>query len=249
MRFYSGLFAILIVLLIPVQGFAASFMSGSKQVALVELYTSEGCSSCPPADQWLSDLKNTGDLWGRFVALGFHVSYWDYLGWKDRFADPFYAQRQQQYSQVWNTGSVYTPAVVVNGMPWKGWRSEKKVPNIARPEVGELRIQSSDERVFRFEFKPAAGIESAGFDAYLAVVGFGLESDVKRGENSGRQLAHDFVVLRLERRAMNAAGSSASVTFEIELQKEVPAETGIVGWITYPNNPAPLQATGGMLTR
>lgn len=248
MRYFSAPLILLFIFLQTPHAHAGSFISGTKQVVLVELYTSEGCSSCPPADQWVSGLSRQSDLWGRFVVLGFHVNYWDYLGWQDRFADEQYVERQRQYAEVWKTGTLYTPAVVVNGMPWKGWHSEKSVPSVARPEVGDLRIQSSDGRSFRYDFRPAEGIARAGFDAYFAVVGFGLDSDVKRGENSGRRLQHDFVVLQLQRADMKFDGTSASVEFVVDSARPLPEKTGVVGWITYHNNPAPLQATGGPLS-
>src|SRR2546423_1193112 len=78
-----------------------SFESGAARVALLELYTSEGCSSCPPADAWLTRLKGSPDLWRKFVPVAFHVQYWDRLGWRDRLGDPRFAERQSAYAHAW----------------------------------------------------------------------------------------------------------------------------------------------------
>src|SRR5437870_929713 len=96
--------------------------SGPGTAALVELYTSEGCSSCPPADRWLSAL---GQRFGRdrVVALSLHVDYWDYLGWKDPYAQRQFALRQRKLSQLQRVALVYTPQVVLQGRDFPSWRA------------------------------------------------------------------------------------------------------------------------------
>ena len=84
---------------------------------LLELFTSEGCSSCPPAEAWLSNLKNEPRLWQDFVPLAFHVDYWDHLGWRDLFASKLWTERQADYSARWKAETVYTPAFVLMGWP------------------------------------------------------------------------------------------------------------------------------------
>src|SRR5437867_5566462 len=86
-----------------------TFESGDTQSSLIELFTSEGCSSCPPAERWLSALKSRSDLWKKAVPVAFHVDYWDHLGWRDRFAKPEFTSRQQRYAAAWGGDSVYTP--------------------------------------------------------------------------------------------------------------------------------------------
>ena len=95
-------FSLFLIILLTVQTLSAEnfkFESTSQQTALLELYTSEGCSSCPPADRWLSKLKNEEGLWTRFIPVALHVDYWDYIGWKDRFASPEYSNRQRKYAK------------------------------------------------------------------------------------------------------------------------------------------------------
>src|SRR5574339_14875 len=85
------------------------FHSSTNRTALLELYTSEGCSSCPPAEAWLSRLKSDARLWKDFVPVAFHVDYWDYLGWRDPFGAAEYSERQRGYAAQWKSRSVYTP--------------------------------------------------------------------------------------------------------------------------------------------
>src|SRR6059036_4275966 len=89
-----------------------TFQSSGKQPALIELYTSEGCSSCPPAETWLSRLKESPGLWRDFVPMAFHVDYWDYLGWRDPWAAQEFSDRQRAYAQSWRSRRIYTPGFV-----------------------------------------------------------------------------------------------------------------------------------------
>src|SRR6266480_7047743 len=95
------------------------FESGAQKTHLLELFTSEGCSSCPPAEAWLSKLKAQPRLWKDFVPLAFHVDYWDHLGWRDPFAAKEWTARQHQYSASWKSESVYTPGFVLDGREWQ----------------------------------------------------------------------------------------------------------------------------------
>ena len=95
------------------------FSSGENKVTLVELYTSEGCSSCPPAEKWLNSLKEDSRLWTYFVPVAFHVDYWDYIGWKDPFAKSDYGLRQGKYKQQGNIQTVYTPGMMLDGKYWQ----------------------------------------------------------------------------------------------------------------------------------
>ena len=128
------------------------FQSGPEQVPLVELYTSEGCSSCPRADAWMSGLRTHQDLWKGFVPVVFHVDYWDRLGWKDRFARRTFSQRQYDYAQIWSNESVYTPGVVLGGMEWQGWRgaerpTARKTPAHRHSERGKQPHEDFDRHV------------------------------------------------------------------------------------------------------
>jgi hypothetical protein len=105
-----------------------TFESGETQTSLIELFTSEGCSSCPPAEKWLSAFNSNPDLWKKVVPVAFHVDYWNHLGWCDRFSKPEFTLRQQQYAAGWGGDSVYTPGFVVNGREWRDWFSGNALP-------------------------------------------------------------------------------------------------------------------------
>ena len=96
---------------------ACEIKSGERLTPVLELYTSEGCSSCPPADQWLSTWKGKP-----VVAQAFHVAYWDYIGWKDPFANPAFTSRQREVAEANSLSGIYTPQLVRNGRDWSNWR-------------------------------------------------------------------------------------------------------------------------------
>lgn len=163
--------------------------SGARPPAVVELYTSEGCSSCPPADRWLSSVPPTGDV----VALAFHVNYWDHLGWQDRFATPGTTARQHHIQQALGSAYVYTPQVLLNGADHRQWHGED-----ARSLTGLPPNSAPALRLSRDGTQITARIESAAghtrLAGYWAVLQDGLSSRVTRGENAGEQLHHDHVV-------------------------------------------------------
>ncbi|HEY8048442.1 MAG TPA: DUF1223 domain-containing protein [Ramlibacter sp.] len=154
---------------------------------VVEVYTSEGCSSCPPADKWLSSLKDDAAK-GRVVAQGFHVGYWDYIGWVDRFANPAYTDRQRQVA-AWNRiGSIYTPQIVRNGRDWR----DERVLLAPEPARASIELHKAGDDAFAATVSPAEGVGTWG--AYWTVTENGYSSKVKAGENAGEFLKHDFVV-------------------------------------------------------
>lgn len=163
--------------------------SGAAIPAVVELYTSEGCSSCPPADRWLSTLTTQRDV----IALAFHVDYWDHLGWMDPFGNPAFTATQSQQQAVNGSRFRYTPQVTINGIEarhWSGLRAPITVAPIAAPVEAQL---SRDGDRYTAVVQPVVGAK-ARIGAYWAVTENGLLSEVRRGENGGSTLAHDFVV-------------------------------------------------------
>lgn len=166
--------------------------SGAELTPVLELYTSEGCSSCPPADQWASSLKGK-DL----VVQAFHVGYWDYIGWVDRFAAPAYTQRQREIAARNHLGNIYTPQVVLNGQDWSGWR-RSPVPRPSEAARAGITLQQKEQDQFEASVMPLATAQSrrlpASWSAYWTVTEHDHNSSVQAGENAGEFLKHDFVV-------------------------------------------------------
>jgi hypothetical protein len=220
------------------------FESGPQQVALLELYTSEGCSSCPPAEAWLSRLKDDPNLWKSFVPLAFHVDYWNRLGWTDRYSSPQWTERQSRYAALWSSESVYTPAFVLNGSEWRSWPGEIPSPNEKRS--GQVQASSDDGQRWTVEFQPAQG-ENGEWETHLALLGSGISAKIGAGENSGRNLAHDFVVLSQASEVMKNDGSRAAASLTIAKPKESPPRMAVGIWISRRGQLTPVQATGGWI--
>jgi hypothetical protein len=175
---------------------AFSFVNCSAKSAetitpVIELYTSEGCSSCPPADAWLSQFK-AAQQEGKVVAQAFHVNYWDYIGWTDRFAAPAYTQRQRELSARTNLSSIYTPQLAKNGLTVRDYG--KPAALIAGGEAAKANIALSQLEPNRFEAKIAPVDPASGWSAYFTVTEHDHISRVTAGENKGESLKNDFVV-------------------------------------------------------
>ena len=243
-RNYCVLAAGLIYLIIFAPALQAiEFASSNTQTQLIELYTSEGCSSCPPADRWLSKLKSSPTLWQSIVPVAYHVDYWDYIGWKDRFANPAYAARQRQHAAVGNLKNVYTPGFVVDGMEWRGWFKGEQLPAANSRTPGRLIGQLVGNNV-QIEFKPQS--EYSQLVATFALLGTDLVSEVKRGENINRTLVHDFAVLNEHSIALNKVAGHAKyqATTTLPLNADVKA---LAVWVSPGAGLRPIQATGTWL--
>ena len=225
---------------VTAQGGDAVFESKPARTHLLELFTSEGCSSCLPAEAWLSNLKNEPRLWQDFVPIAFHVDYWDHLGWRDPFASKTWTERQADYSARWKSESVYTPAFVLDGVAWRN----AALPPAATETPGVLRITINGERVTA-AFKPAT---SAGrhYEIHVARLGFALGADVTAGENNGRKLVHDFVVLGLTNEGMKSGMKELRLPAESSKQA-ANSRSAIAAWVTQAGQIEPIQAVGGWL--
>ena len=215
-----------------------SLNSGSRQVTLLELYTSQGCSSCPPAERWLNEYIDEEDLWTRIVPLAFHVDYWDYIGWEDTYATPEHGERQREYARNGKARSVYTPGLFANGREWRGW-TLRMHPRASSKQPGNLSVNiESDGVIARFDAAKAAPHE-----LHIAVLGFEIKTRVRRGENRNSTLAQEFVVLAHN---MQAA-SNGYWDMPLPEVQIAAGRYGIAVWVSEPGKPTPLQATGGWL--
>jgi hypothetical protein len=197
-------------------------VSGERLTPVIELYTSEGCSSCPPADQWLSTLKGQP-----VVAQAFHVAYWDYIGWKDRFASPSFTARQKDVAAANRLRSIYTPQVVRNGRDWANWHQASTTALAAQAVArANIRLQRGGE-ANSFEARVTPTDATAVWSAYWSVTEHGHSSRVKAGENSGEYLKHDFVV-RQYTPVGRYQGPQALTFYAIAAQPEHPRQINLI---------------------
>ncbi len=180
-----------------------SAQSGTTVPTVVELYTSEGCSSCPPADRWLGGLKGRDGV----VALAFHVDYWDSLGWKDRFAQPQFTQRQNATQRTSGARFAYTPQVIVDSRDAPDWPGLAAAALRGKATATVGLTLARDASGLALTVSPGAGAP-ARLSGYVAVVDDGLQTHVGAGENRGETLHQDGVVRELL--PWNLAGAQPS---------------------------------------
>ena len=214
-------------------------LSGPHTTALVELYTSEGCSSCPPADRWLSGLGSQGYVPARVVPIALHVDYWDYIGWKDPYAKRDFSLRQRKLTQLQRLALVYTPQVMLQGRDFRGWGTpafDEAVSRInARPAAARLALEIT--RRDATSLRVRAGAELAEHakapDAalYLAAYENRLRSRVAAGENRGRMLAHDYVVLEWQGPFRLLSGTLQTERLMPLLPDAAPTNSGVVAFL------------------
>jgi hypothetical protein len=205
--------------------------------AVVELFTSQGCESCPPAEEVLTEIEREARTRGEPVfALGFHVDYWDYLGWPDRFGHAAYSARQQAYARAFDTGQLYTPQMIVNGtVEFVGSDSRRAAAAITSaltaPASAPLALSVEDaaagdgHRVvveYQAERRPERAVLN------VAIVERGLVSDIAKGENAGRTLRQDNVV-----RAFTSIGLDAERgRVELEVPPDLdPRQASVIGYV------------------
>jgi hypothetical protein len=210
---------------------SCSVNSATTPPAVVELYTSEGCSSCPPADKWASTLKGRSDV----IALAFHVNYWDKLGWPDRFANAATTERQYLLQRAGGASHVYTPQVVLNGRDLRSWSGA----SLQRLPASAISVALAREgNTVRATGGAAASQRLAGF---WAVLEDGHSSRVKSGENAGETLAHDHVVTMYRPLAEWSAGT-AGQSFTLDLPATTSKSRRVAFIVTDPSGAKPLQA-------
>jgi hypothetical protein len=192
--------AVALMASLPSAGFAAcEARSGPRTAALIELYTSEGCSSCPPAEQRLSRLSQTLDPAAVVVPLALHVAYWDYIGWKDPYAQSAFEQRQDWLVHANRGNTLYTPQIFVGGSELRAWRGGlreevRRLNALPAAAAISLRAGIGTDGALALEAEATAHAGGDPVALYLALAENGLLSRVARGENGGKVLAHDHVV-------------------------------------------------------
>jgi hypothetical protein len=210
--------------------------SGAGTAALVELYTSEGCSSCPPADRWLASLGGRYPA-GNVVPLALHVDYWDYIGWKDPYAKREFSLRQRKFSQLQRMALVYTPQVLLQGRDFRAWGGKAFDEALAKINAQparaslQLTVLGADQNAMEVEAAAELVRPSADAELFLAAYQSRLESRVKVGENRGRLLTHDYVVLEW-RGPFAFAGKTLTERRKVPLLPgAAPANSGVAAFV------------------
>jgi len=224
--------------------------SADHPVTFLELYSSQGCYSCPPAERWINTFVDDNRLWDTLIPVNFHVDYWDYIGWKDPFSFAEFSSRQRLYRQKGHTSNVATPGFVVNGQGWNGWFRQRSLPVAARAFEGELQASFSKEgERFPIDIAFDSDASLSRVNVHAAVLGFGVATPIPSGENAGKTLEHDFVVVGYRRGPMDSNAGSAwrkSLVWP-EIVEQPMERQALVVWVTAMNDPKPIQVLGGWL--
>lgn len=224
---------------------------------VLELFTSQGCSSCPPADKLLTRLAGDPKLAGQVIPLSFHVDYWDYIGWQDPFASPRWSERQRQYGRAFRSNRIYTPQLVVNGRTECVGSQEKVVRQqiaaaLVAPPAGRVTLETAPPGTDgRLQVKVGAEMQSAAkgdLDLWVAVWETGLETPVGAGENASRTLRNDYVVRRLEKAFTLPGKAGARNSSEMVLGLDKRWKRGNLGVAAFLQDPA-TQAIYGAASR
>lgn len=225
---------------------AKTLVSSKERPIMLELYSSQGCSSCPPAEAWLNKFKTDPRLWKTLIPINFHVDYWDYLGWNDPYADNKFSKRQRNYKRFGHTNYIATPGFIVDGKGWNGWFSKQTLPinqqatsdkltvNLENDtaDVTFMSIQQSDEPV----------------TITVAILGFDQRTFVKRGENKGDVLKHDFVVLNHTKTTIDTKNFSYKANIPLpDTSKFDSSQRAIVVWVSNNRDPRPIQVVADWL--
>jgi hypothetical protein len=243
----------------PAPGSAPRSAPRSDGPVVVELFTSQGCSSCPPADRLLSRLSEDPALAGRVVPLSFHVDYWNYIGWQDPFSSERWSDRQKRYARAFGSSRIYTPQLVVNGASECVGSDEQEV----RRRISQALAVSSAGPAGRIALAlaPAADAVKVKVDArldgaraprdlevWVALWETGLTTPVGSGENARHTLRNDYVVRRFERAfILPAAGTPRSG--ELTLKLDPAWKRANLGVAAFLQDPSSLQIAGAASRR
>jgi hypothetical protein len=219
------------------------------RVALLELYTSEGCNSCPPVDRWVSSLPQPQLVPQRLVVLAFHVDYWNYLGWQDRFSQRRFTERQQALVRANGLRTAYTPQLVLNGRDFRistGIEKQLARINLQAPSV-KLDLQAHRKGATLstgVSVNPVASSARQPMELYVALYENNLESQVQAGENRGKRLQHDYVVRVLIGPVAVSPDKTTQQTWEIPLAADwKTADMGLAAFVQSAKTGEVLQVT------
>ena len=221
---------------------------------VVELFTSQGCSSCPPADRLLSEIGEDPDLSTRVFPLAFHVDYWNYIGWTDPFSSERWSERQRAYARAFDSNRVYTPQLVVDGRTDCVGSQERKVERsirraLERQPAGRVSLRlAPGENPDRLRAVAEASLRkdlSRPPVLWVALYQTDRTTSVARGENADRTLHNDYVVRRLHRAfTLPEATEGAEASGEVTLELEPSWERSNLGVVAFLQDPKALEIHG-----
>jgi len=245
---FIGCFICLILIGHPAPGIAQNEKRGEKNsFVVVELFTSEGCSSCPPADQFLIQLTSLAQKTKKnIITLGFHVDYWNYLGWKDRFSNQQFSRRQRLYAQKLRLKTIYTPQMIINGTKAFGGYHKDLITKeidaaLQAPQKASIAVQVRNHAYpdhIELEFQTLHVPEVSQLN--FCLVERELSSDVTSGENHGRKLTHANVV-----RSFQAIPADVAGRIKIDKPEVLKLKNSSV--IIYIQNPQNMQILGAAI--
>ncbi|MCW9015306.1 MAG: DUF1223 domain-containing protein [Gammaproteobacteria bacterium] len=207
--------------------------SENKRPVFIELYTSQGCSSCPPAERWLNNFVDDNELWEKYIPIAFHVDYWDYLGWQDPYASADNSSRQRKYHRQGRISLVYTPGILVNGEEWRG-----RSTLTAMHSNATVLKASIDNKVVAINYSANQLMQ-----AHVVILGFDIETEVTRGENSNKVLSGNFVSLA----HLSDVSNNGQWSIKLPELKQKAQRYGIAVWVNPLGSQKPVQAVGGWL--
>jgi len=223
--------------------------SGKTTLPLVELFTSEGCSSCPPADRWLSKVSRPENNRPAVAAVAFHVDYWNQLGWEDPYATVEFTHRQYRYASLRGTRTVYTPQVLLNGTDFRHWHTASADSEIAAaaraPAAANITLTLEKLGDRDIDVTATISLSQKQSDAvlFLALTENGLTNPIEAGENAGLTLHHDYVVRRLAGPYTIDDPSSKAVVAKFHIDREwIVRNMGVVAFVQRQSNGKILQA-------
>lgn len=218
--------------------------SPNNRVSLLELYTSEGCRSCPPADKWLSKLTSHSSSWTSLVPVSFHVDYWNNSDWEDRFLSPAYSERQKRYAKSKNLRTVYTPEFLLNGQEWRSFFGFRKLVTKTNEKVGALSLKIND-MYLEAMYTPYTTMTEKTLILNVVVLGFDIKTHVKSGENRNKDFKYDFTVLGYKTLPLYKDQSSYIAMTELPKIVETAPRMTVSAWINNEYDMVPIQAVGG----
>ncbi|BCE02372.1 DUF1223 domain-containing protein [Marinicellulosiphila megalodicopiae] len=230
---------LILVLFISFNCFSKTiFESGTQKTQLLQLFTSEGCSSCPLADKWLSTQKSNPELFKSFIPMAFHVDYWDRLGWKDTYSQSKFTDRQRLLKSQGLIKSVYTPGIIFEDKEFRQWFKGNGTITTTNQAAKKLMATiENDVLIVNYDSDQTDLVVNIAYLKMNEVV------DINRGENSGKQLKHDFVVLEMMQ-VRYKKNTPIILDFLTEGKNK---DTALSIWITKDNRLENLQAVGGYL--